>query len=447
MTKRAILHLTLCWCVLLALLHTTAWATCTKTNVSQTEDYNTAQIPFGKVNLIDTYFAPVGTMIATAVTPPTNYTASGATGASVLWECDQADLPNIYFLVATNGDDRVGGFYDIGLNDHLTDVYATWFAYVGIKQMMAGVTLTRYWQKVPITSYATSGSKIQIRLQDIPPLQSELYRVSTLPGLTAKSSYCGNNNNPGSGIAFANATGVIYNCLQPNGYIQLSGPSAIVPFGHDDVGEDSATYFRFWGADNGFGYGMRSVNKLYTNPTCAVRSVTPLVLLPTIGVNDLNAGMTSSTNFNVQLECNNAVASGINDTQVAMGFQVSESAFSAAQSLNLVNASGGVQALVSDNYNAPDMAKGVGITIANSVSPGQPMTFIGQSTNVPISNTPAGNNAGWYPVLDGATANGSAYPGFSNYSLSFIASLQKLPGITVTAGHVHATAYVIVKMQ
>lgn len=192
---------------------------------------------------------------------------------------------------------------------------------------------------------------------------------------------------------------------------------------------------------------MRDANKLYNNPTCTVRNATPLVLLPTISVRDLDAGMASSANFNVQLECNNTVVSGLNDTQVALGFQVSEGAYSAAQSLNLVNASGGVRALVSDNYNAPEMAKGVGITIANSASPGQPMTFLGQSTNVPLSPTPAGNNAGWYPVLAGATSNGSSYPGFSNYSLSFIASLQKLPGMTVTAGRVHATAYVIVKMQ
>jgi hypothetical protein len=447
MTKHAILFLKLCLLVLLALLHASAWAICTKTNVSQTEDFNSAKITFGKINLIDTYFAPVGTLIATTVTPPTNYTTGGASGASVLWECDRADLASIYFLVATNGDDRVGGYYDIGANDNLTNVYATWFAYVGIKQSMSGITLTRNWQKIPVTTYATVGSKIQIRLQDIPPLQSELYRVSTLPGLAALSSYCGNNNNNGSGIVFATPSGELYTCTQPNAYIQLSGPAAIIPFGHDEAGQDSATSFKFWLADNGFGYGMRDANKLYNNPTCAVRNATPLVLLPTISVRDLDAGMASSANFNVQLECNNTVVSGLNDTQVALGFQVSEGAYSAAQSLNLVNASGGVRALVSDNYNAPEMAKGVGITIANSASPGQPMTFLGQSTNVPLSPTPAGNNAGWYPVLAGATSNGSSYPGFSNYSLSFIASLQKLPGMTVTAGRVHATAYVIVKMQ
>ncbi len=148
MTKHAILFLKLLL-ALLALLHASAWAICTKTNVSQTDDFNSAQIKFGKINLIDTYFAPVGTLIATTVTPPTNYTAGGASGASVLWECDQADLASIHFLVAINGDDRVGGYYNIGANDNLTNVYATWFAYVGIKQSMSGITLTRNWQKSP----------------------------------------------------------------------------------------------------------------------------------------------------------------------------------------------------------------------------------------------------------------------------------------------------------
>lgn len=447
MTKRSVLLLNLCLLALLTMLYTPAWAICTKTNISQTEDYNSALITFGKINLLDTYFAPVGTMIATTVTPSTNYTTGGASGASVLWECDQADLPSIYFLVATNGDDRVGGYFNIGANDNLTDVYATWFAYIGIKQSMAGVTITRNWQKIPISTYATVGSKIQIRLQDIPPLQSELYRVSTLPNFSAPTSYCGNNNNNGSGIGFATPSGVEYKCTQPNAYIQLSGPASIIPFGHDELGEDSATNSDFWVADNGFGYGLRSGNRLYNNTACVVRSLTPLVLLPTISIGDLDAGLTSTSNFNVQLECSNTVQSGIGDTQIALGFQVSEGAYSAAQTLNLVNASGGVSALVSDNYNAPEMAKGVGITLANSISPGQPMTFIGESTNIPATGTPAGNNGGWYPVLEGATLNGSTHPGFSNYTLSFIASLQKLPGMTVSAGRVRATAYVIVKMQ
>lgn len=126
-----------------------------------------------------------------------------------------------------------GGFYDAGGPDGLSDVYATWFAFVGLKQTMAGVTLGRYWKKVPITSYATQGTKIQIRLQDIPPLHAELYRISTLPDTSATTSWCGNNNTDSSGVGFAKPSGTIYNCVQPNAYIQLSGTSGIL-FGHDE---------------------------------------------------------------------------------------------------------------------------------------------------------------------------------------------------------------------
>lgn len=168
MSKSTFLHILISSIILVALIQSSAWATCSNTRVGQTEDGRSALIEFGKINMTDTYFAPVGSLLATTVVPSTNYTSGGASGSSVLWECDATDLPNIYFLVATNGDDRVGGFHNAGGPDGLSDVYATWFAFVGLKQTMAGVTLGRYWKKVPITSYATQGTKIQIRLQDIP---------------------------------------------------------------------------------------------------------------------------------------------------------------------------------------------------------------------------------------------------------------------------------------
>ncbi len=447
MKKHNVLMLNLFIGLVMLIAAAPGWSRCTKTSATQTEDDRTAIIPFGKVNLTDTYFMPVGSLLASVVVPPTNYTYGGTTASTVLWECDEADLPGIYFLVATNGDDRVGGYYDLGGVDGLTDVYATWFAYVGLRQTMSGVTLTRYWQKVPLTSWnTTSNGKIQIRLQDIPPLHAELYRISTLPGMSAKSSYCGNNNTDGSGIAYGKSVGTIYSCIQPNSYIQLSGDSSVsFAFARDTVGQDSAIYFNSWGADNGFGYGMRSGNAIYNVTTCVARSADPVVMLPTISTIDLNAGMEASSSFSVQVECSDAAKSGVGDTQTALGIQVSEGAYSAAQMLGLVNSSGGVTALVSDNYAAPDMAKGVGITLAHSDNPGTPLIFVGQPGIATL--TPGGNNAGWYPVLSGAKATGSVTSGYTYYTHTFIATLKKLNGQTVTAGKVHATAYVLVKMQ
>ncbi|EPY7113982.1 fimbrial protein [Klebsiella variicola] len=429
--------------LLLAGLSSPLWATCTNSGISQTEDGRTALIPFGKINLFDTYFSPVGTMLGSVVVPPTNYTYGGATSSSVLWTCDSSDLPNIYFLVATNGDDRVGGYYDIGTVDGLSDVYATYFAYVGLKQTMSGVVLTRYWKKVPVTTYATSGTKIQIRLQDIPALQAELYRVSSLPGTSSGSYYCGNNNRAGSGIVYGTTTGAAYSCTQPNSYIQLVGPGLT----HDEEGEDSATHYDFWLVDNGFGYGMRAVNRLYNTPTCVARSATPLVLLPTISINDLNNGETSSSPFTVSVECSDSVSSGTANAQTALGFQVSSGAYSAAQTLGLVNSSGGVSMLLSDDYTASTAAQGVGINIAYSNAPDTALTLIGQSGSDSLNSSYMGSAAGWYPVLDNAVSAGSSVSGYTNYNYNFIASLKKIDGQTVTAGKVRSTVTVLVKVQ
>ncbi|EPC0822137.1 fimbrial protein [Escherichia albertii] len=419
-----------------------AKATCTHSGISQTEDGRTAQIPFGKVNMYDTYFSPVGTLLASVVVPATNYTYGGATASSVLWTCDATDLSNIYFLVATNGDDRVGGYYDIGTTDGLSDVYATYFAYTGLRQTMSGVVLTRYWKSVPVTTYATTSTgKIQIRLQDIPPLQAELYRVSTLPGTSSASYYCGANNTDGNGIVYGSTAGQNYTCTQPNSYIQLVGPGLT----HDNIGEDSSNHYLFWGADNGFGYGMRNANRLYNTPTCVARSVNPVVLLPPITINQLESGQTVTAPFNITVECSDNATSGTSNAQTALGFQVSVGAYSAAQALGLVNSNNGVSILLSDNYTNSEMAKGVGITIAYSTASNTPLNLIGQSgLNV---LTDMGTSAGWYPVLDNAIATGSSTSGYTNYNYNFIATLKSIHGQTITAGKIRATATVLVKIQ
>ncbi|WP_069861767.1 fimbrial protein [Pseudomonas citronellolis] len=432
MHRRPILSAALLSCTLLG-LPLLGHAACTMSGKAQTEDTRTAQIPFGKINLTDTYLQPVGSLLGSALVPPTNYTYGGATASTVLWTCAKTDLPNLYFLVATNGDSRVGGQHETGAVDGLSGVYATYFSYVGLKLTMSGVTVSRYWQKVPLTTYVESGNNIQIRLQDIPPLQAELYRISTLPPSGAYA--CGGPLAPPRN----------YTCVQPNAYIQLVGPG----ISHDEIGEDSYSHYDFWGVDNGFGYGMRDAASITQTATCVARNATPLVLFQSISVQQLQAGASTQANFNVQIECSNSAASGTASGQTAIGIQVSPGAYSAAQSLGLVNGSGGVEALVSDNYgNDPNLAQGVGITLRNAGT-GTAMVFVGQpgnTGNLP-SQYPTGPSAGWYPVLDGANPLGSSQSGYTNYLQTFTASLQQLPGNTATPGKVHATAYVLVKVQ
>lgn len=411
-----------------------SYAQCSHTAISQAEDDRSALIKFGKINISNQYLQPFGSLLATTVVPATEYTFAGANAQSILWSCDVADLPSIYFLVATNGDDRLGGHWESGAMDGLTAVFATWWKFVGIKQSMSGVEINRFWQKVPIKSYQQSNGKIHIRLMDIPPLEVSLYKISQLPPETgSNSNYC---------TAMV-ATG-IYSCNQPNSYIQLSGDAKVsFKFNHDMPGQDSNTNYSFWGADNGFGYALRGSGSLVKAETCAVRNVTPNVYLPLISSAELQQGLSSQADFRVEIECSDQATSGVGDLHTAIGFQVSDTAYLAATSLSQVQATGAVEYLLSDQYAiAPNIATGVGIRLINS-SNQKKMQFLR-----PMSNVGGGEAAGWYPILDGKPQNlGSIESGYQRYSQNYTAILEAIPKQIIRPGLVKATATVVVKVQ
>ena len=413
-------------------------AACTKTTVPQTEDSRTAKIIFGKVNLPSTHLLPAGSVIDTKVIPPTAYTYGGANAESLLWTCDKTDLDQIYFLAATNGDDRVGGYWDLGAADGLKDVYATYFANIGLQQSMAGVPLTRIWQKIPITNYDEVNGKIEIRLKHLPALEATLYRISSLPPSTgASSAYCGTGKLPTTGS---------YSCNQPSAYIQLSGTNQVsIPFAHDQAGEDGAQHYRFWGADNGFGYGLNTTaNTLTTTPACAVRNNTPLVTFPTVSAQEYNNAGQSSAQLQVQIECENLVKSGTATGQTAITFQANSHAYTIASELGLVAANGGgAEYLVSDQYGQDEqLASGIGIQLFNPAN-GKNMLF--SSPDVTLGG---GEKQGWYPVLEGQPEQlGATIADHSMYMQNYQAILKALPGQKVTPGKVKATATIVVKVQ
>jgi len=418
-----------------------AAADCQRNRRLQTEDHYAAPIRFGRVTLTSPYLQPPGSLLASVVVPPTDYTATGANADTVLWRCDASDLPNLRFLVSTNGDSRFGGHNDIGRPDGLVGVYATWFDNVGLRLTMDGVTVTRYWKSVPLASYATSHVNgkdvIDIRLQDIPPLHAELYRVSQITPNAGRSSTCSSLN-----ARKPTASGTPYDCQFPNAYIQLAGYGSGRE--HDLEGEDHNTRHKFWRADNGFAYRLYGAATLLTRTSCAVRNATPHVKFPPVTLAQMQAGREVSVPFNVQIECNNAAPSGTGRNQVTIGIQVSPGAWRAAQTLNLVNGAGGVAALVSDQYGLDAaLAQGVAIKLKNADT-GNALLFAGQG------NTTGGNpiSAGWYPIRRGSQKVGASdTEGYSHYQRHFIATLHKLPGQTVTAGRIHATGYVVVKVQ
>jgi len=425
---------------------------CTKTYFlpAGVPDAYAAPIRFNHVNLTNPHLQPPGSLLASTVVPPTDYAYPGVSAASVLWRCEARLLPKLRFLVATNGDSRFGGHHDIGGPDGLTDVYATWFNHVGLKLTMDGVVLRRRWQAVPLTRYhrhtitelGKTREVIDIRLQDIPALHAELYRVSTVTPEEGRFQACGSvsGGNP-------TATGLGYLCAEPNAYIQLAGyeGATLLPE-HDQEGDDSDTAYNFWYTGNGFGYRMYLASTLTTRSSCTVRNATPHVTFPAVSVAQLLAGHEVSMPFEVNLECHDAVKTNSKTRPVFIGIQVSPGAWRAAQALGLVNNAGGVSALVSDQTGLDaGLAQGVGVSLSNPDT-GAQMNFAGHSNALPTTARPS--EAGWYPVLEGSTKTGpSSTSSYSYYQRRYSATLHALPGHAVTAGRIHATAYVVVKVQ
>ena len=268
---------------------------------------------------------------------------------------------------------------------------------------------------------------------DIPPLEASLYKISQLPPTTGNGSN-GCNHMGSNGI---------YNCLRPNSYIQLSGDSHVnFSFAHDHVGEDSNTQHTFLNANNGFGYGLRNTGPLTRTETCVARNVTPLVEFPAITAAQLQQGQNIQANFNVTLECSDHVQSGTNSNQTAIAFELSNDAYITALNLGLGLENGAIKYLLSDQYQSnAELAQGVGIRLNHSISH-EEMFFVR-----PSAGLETGGNAGWHPVLEGSSRIGRVQSGHSSYLQLYTATLEALPGKTVTPGKIKATATVVVKIQ
>ncbi|MFV0549810.1 MAG: fimbrial protein [Limnobaculum xujianqingii] len=398
----------------------------------------------GKVNITDNYLQPVGTPLGSSVVNFTSATKYPDPN-KVLYQCDLTDKDDIYEVFATNGDDRVGGYYEQGVNDGYPGYYATYIPYVAIKltHLNSGIVFSRTWQSAPLTNYEVVGDKINIRVRDLSPVRAELIKISTLPG-RGKSNYCGYSaSNPLTGMASTTGPST-YTCIQPNGYILFSGPGIAA----QTPGTDSADEFGTWGTGrwNAMGMGTAPQSTITYTATCVARNVTPLVIFPTISAAQLNNGETVQSNLNIAIECSNSAVSGVATGNTAMGLQTSLEGYNAAQQLGLVNNSGGVSYLLSSGYGTDSsIATGVGIRLQNA-STGVRMNFLGW-TACTSSGCPSGDSAGWYPVLAGASSSDSNASGYNNYTTTLQATLEKLPGKTATAGKVDATAYVLVKVQ
>ena len=169
-----------------------------------------------------------------------------------------------------------------------------------------------------------------------------------------------------------------------------------------------------------------------------------MVVFPSISRTELESGKAAQANFSVTVRCENTAVGGVAQNQTALGLQVPYESFLAAQTLGLVNSSGGVSHLLSENYGQTGMARGVGIQIANA-SDGIVRQFLGWD-RCTTTSCATGNSGGWYPVNVGATRIAGS-GNTQDYLINFNASLVRLPDEAIAAGKVDARAYVWVKVQ
>ncbi|MDD8344948.1 fimbrial protein [Escherichia coli] len=440
-------------------------------------DYDTASIGVGRININSNYLQPVGTILATGISNYNAITQGGLAGLSdesIILTCTtQNDKNNLHWAFATNGDSRIGGFYEIPGNP---GYFATQFPYVGIKLSFvdSGEVFSRIWQQssLTVTTENTSNGGFVIRKKHIPKVIASLVKWSEAYGAKTDSSgntvgatYChgaGNEtiiptsqtSNPDQvwSADYYKTANLAAGCGQPSGYINLLGTGGYTV----NVGKDSNKDYYAWDYSIPIGLNGSPAATFSYSPGCVVRTATPYVFFPTITVSQLNAGSTISKTFDVSLECDNTISKVISVSSIAVGLQPSESAFSHAKRLGLIDsATGGVTYLLSDDYGSVGVATGVGITLKNA--DGSNLNFVswdgcvstnyGSTSYCPaFASLAAERAAGWDPVLSASTETANDTTNATiTYRKSYTATLVKLPNITPTIGKVKATATVLVR--
>lgn len=482
---------------MLSLCSSHLYASCSSPSISGSNytggDNMTASLGIGRINIINTNLQPIGTTLATGVS---NYSTilNGRLATSDDTDiviCTQAsDKDTLSWAYATNGDSIIGGFYEIPDNP---GYYATEFPYVAIKLTMAdtGEVFSRFWQQssVPVVTHDNgTGGGFTVKKRDIPKVVATLVKWKEAYGGTTDANninvsthhYCHplGGNEKHIGIAPGanpdqvwSAGGVAYNsvlrgCNQPNGYINLQGSGYNINLGADS---NTGTGYSNWEHAIPIGLNGSPAATFSYAPSCVLTTVTPYVHFPVMTVSQLNAEETASQNFSVILSCDSSIGTTATPNSVAVALQASLQSYTQAQELNLVDAEyGSVKYLISDDYAADHMAKGVGISLKNGEN--NDVYFAGWNNLQCVTPTTGGTRAtgtggigaysycpgfstlqdmrraGWDPMISGSTKiSENTDMGTVSYSKTYTSTLTKLPDIAVTAGKIKATATVLVR--
>lgn len=382
------------------------------------------------VNINNTTFQPNGTLIASGIVSFLQAGSATYTPEQILFRCTADEAGKLYEYYATNGDSANAGYYEVGAAYGLPESYRTYVNGMALRatNLATGEYYSRYWKARPLLNLDTdSRGWILVKAKNFSDTKVELFRLTSANGpQTAAGIYP--ESQPATYIAFKSST---------------NAPNLT-------VGADSAYNYNGW-YDQWPG-AVNLYNRIYTrrSATCSVTNVTPTVIFPIITVAELKSGVTRQRPITIQFACQTgapastgvtAIASGVTAGQTAMGILVNPANAAAAVSAGFGTAGSGVSYLLSDGYGTdPNVAGGVGIQISRTN--GTVMNLLSTLSGTVLG----GNNAGWYPVLDDATSGG-AVNGVTTYTKTLNATLKALPGKTVTAGKVSATAQVIIQVQ
>jgi type 1 fimbria pilin len=371
-------------------------------------------------------FQPAGTLLASATASFINQAVKSSYSSNqILFRCELADASSLYEMYSTNGDNDYTGKYTVSDIDGAYYDVAKNVA-VRITNLSTGEYYSRYWKERQLTSddWIEDETYIYIPASAFSNVLYEMFKTDdTSHYVSSDSRY-------------------VDTYSQPRGYIVFKGPGLAT--NSLTAGMDHSSYYY------GFYDLWPGAWSTYSNVTyvrgelCQISDYPSVVFLPKATAADLSNGGTSQASFSVSLECESGAISSVNSStsssaNVAMGFLINQStAVTAATNLGLTSTSG-ITYLLDTNYGSSGVASGVGIKIYDQN---------GDAINLLSSQTRGtGNSGGWYSYADIMTNEGEQSSGITKYTGTFLASLEAIPGETVTAGTVNAQLQVIVSFQ
>lgn len=435
------------------LLAPSVWATCYKvTSVGSTTTTLTYQIRPGEgtaaawagacdtcngplglpsvINVSDASFQPDGTLIASSVAPLTQYgSTAGYDPERVFFRCNAEDA--VYEMFSANADDLYSGWYSggdtVGNSIGLQAAYRTAWPNVLLRltHVETGQYFTDVWRERQLSGLDLDSRGFQlVKAKNLSAIRSELFRAP----LESTRYYS------------ETTASQTYLYTQPAAYIAIKGPGLAYPnVGQTHYGNYAGWHYNWPGA-----IGLYNDVTLKRYPTCAVTNATPHVVFPSISIGEINAGASREMPFQVDFKCQTGVINNTATNGTALGIRVSAGSLAASSGLGLVNANGGLSYLVSDRYDQPGIAQGVGIRLLRN---GSAMNLLASENSAKGSNAEA---IGWYPAIGSASNKTGEVSGISQYTETFRARLEKLSlgsMPTVTPGRVEATAQVVIRVQ